>query len=144
MAYSSMYVWASIRLWTYPYRMYICEGQRLRTALSSMYSWEGNCLWTAPYRMYIHEGQRLRTTLDCSLQNVHLRRTAPQDCSFKYAFLGKYSSLDSSLQNACHRITPLRSYALTDTHFSTHSSRTYIYPGTSTNSLPTNPSNRLC
>ena len=32
-------------LWTYPYRMYILEGQRLRTALSSMYDWEGN--WSA-------------------------------------------------------------------------------------------------
>ena len=76
--------------------MYICEGQRLRTALSSMYSREGNCLWTAPYRMYIHEGQRLRTTLDCSLLNVHLRRTASQDCSFKYVCLGRELSLDLS------------------------------------------------
>ena len=31
-----MYVWEGISLWTALHRMYICEGQRLRTALSLM------------------------------------------------------------------------------------------------------------
>ena len=86
----------SALLWTAPYRMYICEGQRLRTAL---------CLWTAPYRWYFHEGQRLRTTLDCSLRNVHLRRTTFQECSFKCVSLRRELSLDSSLQNVHLRRT---------------------------------------
>ena len=42
-------VWEESRLWTAPYRRYIREGQRLRSALSSMYIWEGNGFWTAPY-----------------------------------------------------------------------------------------------
>jgi len=34
--------------------------------------------------MDIREGQRLSNTLDCFIQNAHSRRTASQDCSFKY------------------------------------------------------------
>ncbi len=55
--------WEGTRLRIAPYRMYIFEEQRHRTALSRMYVWEGTRLWAVPYRMYIREGQRLRTAL---------------------------------------------------------------------------------
>ena len=42
-------------------------------------------------------------SLDLSLQNVHMRRTASQDCSFKYVYPERELSLDRSLLNVHSR-----------------------------------------
>ena len=53
-------------------------------------------------------------------------------------------SFNSKYPDTRHRITPSRTYTYPDTHVSIASSWTYMYPGTSTNSLPTNTSHKLC
>ena len=109
-----MYVWDATRLWTAPYRMYICEGQRLRTALSSMHVLEGTSIRTAPHRMYICEGLRLRTTLSRTYIYPDTRpRTAPAlpSCLFmsslSRSFCLKLVTLRcSSATRDCNAFTP--------------------------------------